>query len=201
MAQDASADELAEEDALRVQWYLLLAKLLGAPPAQGTLDLVAGLNGDEGAFGQALDALAAAARAADATGVEGEYFELFIGVGQGELVPFGSYYLTGFLHEKPLARLRADMRLLGIARSDSVKEPEDHVASLFEMMAGLITGSFGGPVDLAEQRRFYDTHIGCWAPRFFEDLQVAKAAGFYRPVGALGSRFLAIEAQAFDMAA
>ncbi|MEX2629947.1 MAG: molecular chaperone TorD family protein [Tistlia sp.] len=184
-----------------MQWYVLLAKLLSAPPDRATLDALAGLEGGEGALGEALTALAASARDADPENVKREFFDLFIGVGQGELVPFSSYYLTGFLHEKPLAKLRGDMRRLGIARNLEVKEPEDHVAALFEMMAGLIAGSFGAPVDLAEQRRFYDTHVGCWAPRFFEDLQAAQAAGFYKPVGRLGSLFLAVELQAFDMAA
>ena len=163
--------------------------------------MLASLKGNEGELGEAVNALAAAARASDPKTLEEEYFDLFIGVGQGELVPFGSYYLTGFLHEKPLAKLRGDMRLLGIAREESVKEPEDHVSALCEMMAGLISGSFGAPADLAEQRRFFDTHIGCWAPRFFEDLQAARNARFYMPVGTIGRLFMAIEAQAFEMAA
>ncbi|SMF23851.1 chaperone TorD involved in molybdoenzyme TorA maturation [Tistlia consotensis] len=201
MAEDAIAVDLTEEDALRVQWYALLAKLLGAPADRETLSALGGLKGTEGELGQAVSALAAAARASDPKTVEQEYFELFVGVGHGELVPFASYYLTGFLHEKPLARLRGDMRLLGIAREESVKEPEDHIAALCEMMAGLISGSFGRPADLAEQRRFFDTHVGCWAPRFFEDLQAARAARFYMPVGTIGRLFLAIESQAFEMAA
>jgi TorA maturation chaperone TorD len=201
LADNAFAVEMTEEDGLRVQWYALLARLLGAAPDRETLAFLAGLRGTEGELGQAVTALAAAARAAEPKTVEQEYFDLFVGVGQGELVPFGSYYLTGFLHEKPLARLRGDMRLLGIAREESVKEPEDHISALCEMMAGLISGSFGAPADLAEQRRFFDTHIGCWAPRFFEDLQAARAASFYMPVGTIGRLFMAIEAQAFEMAA
>src|SRR3546814_15777160 len=74
-------------------------------------------------------------------------------------------------------------------------------AALCEMMAGLITGSFGAPADLAGQRHFFDTHIGCWAPRFFEDLQAAQSAVLYMPVGTIGRLFLAVEAEAFDMAA
>src|SRR3546814_14918156 len=93
------------------------------------------------------------------------------------------------------------MARLRIARTDDVKEPEDHIAALCEMMAGLITGSFGAPADLAEQRHFFDTHIGCWAPRFFEDLQAAQSAVLYMPVGTIGRLFLAVEAEAFDMAA
>src|SRR3546814_9000572 len=69
------------------------------------------------------------------------------------------------------------------------------------MVAGLIGGSFGAPADLTEQRRFFDTHIGCWAPRFFEDLQGAQSAVLYMPVGTIGRLFMTVETQAFDMAA
>lgn len=192
---------IAEEDKLRAQWYALLARLLSAAPDLATLEAVRGLEGDQTEIGRGIAALAAAARGVTPSAVEEEYFNLFIGIGQGELLPYGSYYLTGFLHEKPLARLRIDMDRLGIARADEVKEPEDHIASLCEMMSGLITGEFGAPIDLVEQRRFFDQHIGCWAPRFFEDLEAAKSAAFYMPVGTIGRVFMAIEAQGFEMAA
>ena len=117
------------------------------------------------------------------------------------MLPFCSYYLTGFLNEKPLAALRMDMDELGIGRAEGVKDPEDQIASLCEMMAGLITGAFGEPVGLDRQRAFFDKHIGCWAPRFFEDLQAAESAAFYMPVGLIGSVFMTVENQAFEMAA
>ena len=91
------------------------------------------------------------------------------------MLPFCSYYLTGFLNEKPLAALRMDMDELGIGRAEGVKDPEDQIASLCEMMAGMITGAFGEPVGLDRQRAFFDKHIGCWAPRFFKDLQAAES--------------------------
>ena len=204
MAQVAETNrdrQIAEEDLLRAEWYGLLARLLGEAPDQQLLDQVAGLEGGDGELGEALAVLARAARATDVAEVRQEYFDLFVGVGQGELVPFGSYYLTGFLHEKPLAKLRSDMQRLGLARADDVKEPEDGIASELEMMTALITGAFAAPADLATQRAFFETHIAVWAPRFFEDLEAAKAARFYMPVGTLGRHFLAIEAQAFEMTA
>ena len=140
-------------------------------------------------------------RAKTKAAAEREYFALFIGVARGELVPYASYYLTGFLNEKPLAKLRADMQALGIARKTDVKEPEDHIASICEMMAGLIAGSFGAPADLAAQRGFYDKHLAPWAGKFFADLEKAQAADLYRPVGEIGQLFLAIEAEAFGMTA
>jgi TorA maturation chaperone TorD len=116
-------------------------------------------------------------------------------------VPFASFYLTGFLHEKPLAKLRGAMAELGIAARDDVFEPEDHIAALAEMMAGLITGAFGAPADLPTQQRFFEDHIAGWAGRFFEDLEKAPSADFYKPVGALGRALVGIETQAYAMAA
>lgn len=201
MGSMAAPASISEEDRLRAGWYALLAQLLSREPGAELLEGLRGLKGDESELGQGIRALAAAARGTTVESAREEYFDLFIGVGQGELLPYGSYYLTGFLNEKPLARLRGDMARLGIARADDVKEPEDHIAALCEMMSGLITGSFGTPAELAEQRRFFDTHIGCWAPRFFEDLQGAQSAVLYMPVGTVGRLFMAIEVQAFDMAA
>jgi TorA maturation chaperone TorD len=193
--------EIAEEDTLRANCYSLLARLLRRPPDAVTLQEVGRLEGDDGEFGRAVGALAAAARSTAPETVEDEYFNLFIGITQGELTPYASYYLTGFLNEKPLARLREDMDRLGIARAENVSEPEDHIAALMEMMAGLITGAFGVPADLALQQRFFEQHIATWAPRFFEDLQAAQTSNFYMPVGSIGRLFMEVETQAFAMAA
>jgi TorA maturation chaperone TorD len=193
---------LAEEDEARAQIWALLGRLLLAPPDAAALASLAALDGDETTpIGEALSRLAAAARGAAVERVRDEYDALFIGLVRGELVPFASYYLTGFLHEKPLASLRGAMAQLGIALRAGVAEPEDHIGALAEMMAGLIAGAFGAPADLATQRRFFDDHIAGWAGRFFEDLESAAAADFYKPVGALGRALIGIEAEAFAMAA
>lgn len=194
--------EIKEEDRLRAQMYRLLARVLVRQPDGGMLSRIAAIGGDEGSdLGQALHSLARAAAASEPSTVEDEFNDLFVGVGRGELMPYGSYYLTGFVYEKPLARLRDDMARLGIARAEGVREPEDNIASLCEMMAGLIEGDFGAPADLATQRAFFDSHIGPWAGQFFADLESAKAARFYMPVGTVGRVFMAIEATAFEMAA
>jgi len=189
----------APEDELRARHYRLLARLLAAPPDDGMLGLLASLEGGGTRLGKAIGALGRAAATASPAAAEREYFALFIGLGRGELVPYASYYLTGFLNEKPLAKLRVDMSRLGIARADGVKEPEDHIAALCEMMAGLITGDFGAPLDVRGQRTFFDAHLAPWAGRFFEDLESAQTARLYRPVGTLGRRFLEIETEAFAM--
>ena len=187
------------EDEQRAQLYRLLARLLAAPPDQTLLRLAADLKGDDTPLGRGIAALAArAGRTTPATAAD-EYGDLFIGIGRGELVPYASYYLAGFLNEKPLARLRGEMARLGIARADGVKEPEDHIAALCEMMAGLIEGRFGDPAPLSTQRRFFDGHLAAWGPQFFTDLAGARAAVLYAPVGTIGQAFMAIEATAFTM--
>lgn len=205
MSEDPTAArgvaEIAGEDRLRAQLYRLLASLFVSPPGQELLDRVAAIEGDATPLGEALTAMARAAAGTDPATVDDEYHDLFIGVGRGELMPYGCYYLTGFIYEKPLARLRADMDRLGIARAEGVTAPEDHIAALCEMMAGLIEGDFGQPADVAAQRAFFDAHIGPWAGQFFADLEAAKAACFYMPVGKVGHIFMEIEATAFEMAA
>lgn len=195
---------VAEEELLRAQVYSLLARLLARAPDAAFLTALGELAGEGGDFGAALDQLAGAARSSDQATVEEEFTTLFIGVGGSERTPYGSFYLTGFLNEKPLAELRADMARLGIARADGVTEPEDHIAALCEMMAGLIAGAFasedGGIAGLDAQRAFFDRHIGSWAGRFFADLETSPSARFYRAVGAVGRSFLAVEARAFDLA-
>lgn len=180
-------------DQFRVQHYGLLAVLMAREPSAETLALVAGLSGDATALGRSHAALAEAARRADPARLEREYFDLFIGVGRGELVPYGSYYLTGFLREKPLARLRQDLARLGIERSPSLVELEDHVGVLCETMAGLIDGRFEAPEGAA--RDFFARHMQPWTGRFFADLETARSADFYRCVGRVGRSFMTIETE------
>ncbi|HET6519328.1 MAG TPA: molecular chaperone TorD family protein [Geminicoccaceae bacterium] len=179
----------------------MLARLLAAPPDETVLQLAAGFDADDTALGQALGALGKVAARFSVQAAAEEYFELFIGIGRGELVPYASYYRTGFLHDRPLARLRGDMLRLGIARAENVREPEDHIAALCEMMAGLIEGDFGAPLDLPAQRAFFDAHLAPWAERFFGDLEAARAAVLYAPVGTIGRVFMGIEETAFGMEA
>jgi TorA maturation chaperone TorD len=198
-ARLGKATAIDPEEALRAQLYRLLARFLAAPADQPLLDLAAGLEGDDTPLGGGLRRLARAAPRATPAAVTEEYFDLFIGIGRGELVPYASFYLTGFLNEKPLAKLRGDMAELGIARATEVKEPEDHIGALCEMMAGLIEGSFGAPAGLAGQRRFFERHVAPWAARFFADLETARAAVLYAPVGTIGRAFMTIETTAFAM--
>ncbi len=189
----------AEDDFLRARFYGLLAALLVAPPPEELLRRLAAMSTDSTALGTVLGQLAQAAAATDADRAADEFAALFVGVTGGEIIPYGSWYLTGFLHEKPLAELRDDMARLGIERSPGVSESEDHAASLCEMMQGLISGVFGPPLDLSEQKIFFQTHLERWMPRFLADLDKAPSARFYRAVAETGRVFLEIEAQAFAM--
>lgn len=198
----ASSEEpptIAQEDKLRAQLYGLLAKFLSRPPSVADLEAVAALKGDDTKLGQAIGMLARIGGRADVEGVGEEYHDLFIGVGRGELLPYASYYLTGFLHEKPLAKLRNDMAELGIEREPKASEPEDHIAAIMESMTGLILGRFGTPAPIEVQKRFFETHLESWAPYFFRDLEAAKSSVLYAAVGAIGRNFFEIEASAFAM--
>ncbi|TAN71665.1 MAG: molecular chaperone TorD [Magnetospirillum sp.] len=199
MQAKSAIGAVADEDFLRARFYGLMAALLAAPPPEELLKRIAALKPDPTPLGSALGELALAAMASDPDGVADEFQALFIGVTGGELVPYASWYLTGFLQEKPLAALRDDMARLGVERSPGVSEPEDHAASLFEIMQGLITGLFERPLSLVEQRDFYAAHMERWMPRFLADLEKAESARFYRAVGRVGHIFLDIETQAFAM--
>lgn len=190
-APPAATDPLREG---RANLFALLGHLLAAPPERAMLRRLAALPADSGPVGAALGALAAAAANAQPAGVADEYHDLFIGLGRGELLPFASYYLTGFLHERPLAELRGDLAVLGIARAEGVHEPEDHIAFVCETMAGLLRGA-----DPAAADRFFARHIKPWAVRFFADLELATAAVFYRPVGALGRAVMDVELAAAEL--
>jgi TorA maturation chaperone TorD len=198
---DGQAAGIPAEDLLRADIYALLATLLRSEPENDFLDSLAAAESDETEFGQAVGELAAAATAHSREAIDQEFHDLFIGVGQSEMKPYTSFYLTGFMYEKPLAKLRVALEDLGIAKSDDTVEPEDHIASLCETMCALILGKFGAPIDVVGQKVFFDTHIGPWAALFFGDLQEAESASFYRSVGTLGKLFMHIESQAFEMAA
>jgi len=193
-AKTPAVDEI---DLLRAAEYDLISLLLGKSPDAATLERVATLKGDSSELGMAHIALADAAASVNDTIVSREFFNLFIGVGRGELLPYGSYYMTGFLHERPLARVREDLAYFGIARADAVREPEDHIAILCEVMACLARGDFDA--DLAEQAKFFDRHIKPWAARFFADLEMSPSANFYRAVGRVGRVFVELEAEAFAL--
>jgi TorA maturation chaperone TorD len=191
-------DGVAADDAgsleVRVGLYRLLAHMLARPPSAEFLDRLASLRGDGTPIGRELGDLAGLAGRRDAQGVEREYNALFIGVDRGELVPYASFYLTGFLHDRPLARLRRDMATMGLERLAGISEPEDHIASLCEIMGGLVAGQYQAAPGLPEGR-FFARYLAPWAGQFFSDLERSSSADLYRPVGRLGQLLVEIEAE------
>lgn len=194
----------SDYDVLRAQQWTLIASLLVAPPDREKLGMLAGLSGDDTALGQAYRVLAETAAASDPKDVEREFFELFVGVGRGELLPYASFYLTGFLNERPLADLRRDLQMMGVARAEGRFEPEDHIASIAEVMAGLAAGEFDASVlgcGAAGEAGFFARHLQPWAAQFFDDLAVAPSARFYRSLAEVGRTFTDIEIRAFALEA
>jgi len=186
-------------DEVRAQEYSLLAMLLSRAPDADVLNRISQLRGDTTLLGVAHVALAQIAQNTSVSKVEREFFNLFIGIGRGELLPYGSYYLTGFLNERPLARLREDLRALAIERVQGQLEPEDHAAILCEIMAGLVKGSFATTVGV--QQKFFEKNVSPWIGRFFADLERAEAGDFYRRAGTVGRTFMEIEIAAFTLPA
>jgi TorA maturation chaperone TorD len=193
------ADPADDIDVARGQQYALLAVLLARAPSAELLARIATVRGDASPLGVAHAALAEAAAAANVERIEREFFDLFIGIGRGEILPYGSYYLTGFLNERPLARVRADLERLGIERVTGQVEPEDHAALLCDIMAGLADGRFKAAP--GADRDFFEKHLAPWIGRFFADLEQAQAADLYRRVGTVGQLFIAVESEAFTLAA
>lgn len=187
------------EDQLRADTYRLLGRLLATPPDDETLGLLATAptSDDENLLAVAWRLLATAAARAEPDQVVTEYDALFIGLGRGEIVPYASWYLTGYLMEKPLAKLRSDLMALGFERQKDVVEPEDHAGALCETMAMLAGDS--GLESLQTQAEFFATHIGPWMARFFRDLQDSPSAGFYRAVGQLGEQFIETDQRYLEM--
>ena len=190
---------ITDEDRARAQMYQLLGVLLVRPPSNELLQGLASLEGGNTPLGLASRNLATLAKRTPPDDVMREYNNLFVGVGRGELLPYASYYLTGFLNEKPLANLRGDLMARGIRSSDDVKEPEDHMGTLCEIMAGIITGEFECDSGLSSQKAFFDAHLAKWAALFFTDLEKAQTAVFYAPVGSLGRAFMDVEADGFAL--
>jgi TorA maturation chaperone TorD len=187
-----------ELDRARAREYALLATLLARGPDTPLIGRLALLQGDATPLGMAHAALADAAGRSSEARAAREYFDLFAGLGQGQLLPYASRYLSGSLYGRPLAKLRETLQLFGIERV-SQSEPEDHIATLCEIMAGLVGGAITGPDGC--DRDFFAQNLATWARRFFVDLERANPAGFYARVGSLGRAFMAIETEAYSFPA
>ena len=187
------------EDQLRADMYSFLANLLRAEPSAELVNQLTKLESDESPIGKSIKTLSKLASSLDLPTIRDEYVRIFIGVGRGEILPFASYYLTGFLKDKPLAKLRNDMKEIGIELAENVKEPEDHIASLFDMMSGLILGKFSKKFSIGEQKEFFNKHLASWVDLLMRDIESSRIAVFYSPIGTIGREFMEIERSSFSM--
>lgn len=189
------------DDATRANTYSLLARLLASPVSSDVLELLEKIDApadkDTGSLGVAWYMLKHAGAQATVRALDDEYHTLFVGIGRGEVMPYSSWYVTGFLMERPLAVLRADLASLRFERQAEVYEPEDHVAALCETMGLIINAS--NEIPPVTQAQFFHDHIAPWMGTFFIDLQKANSACFYRAVGQLGEHFIELEKQYMAM--
>ena len=192
-------ENVNEEDQLRADMYSFLANLFRSEPDADLINQLKFLKSDDSTIGKSIKTLSKLALSLDLPTIRDEYVRIFVGVGRGEILPFASYYLTGFLKDKPLAKLRQDMEKIGIKLEDNVKEPEDHIASIFDMMAGLIVGKFNKKFSIAEQRDFFNKHLAPWVDLLMRDIESSKIAVFYSPIGTIGKEFMEIERSSFSM--
>ena len=197
----ASADQ--GEELARAELYGLLAQLWLGPPDEALLQQFRVAVTQAPQTGGLLEApweqLVAAMRATDAATAAAEHEALFMGVGKPEVFLYGSYYLSGFLHEKPLATLRADLTALGLTKDRDRGETEDHVAYVFEVMRYLIAGDDAGVCNLEQQRRFFRAHVQSWVEALCDAVDAHPRADTWRAVAGLTRAFVQVETQGFDL--
>ena len=203
-AQGAIQDSVLNVEAMRVNMYRLLAVLMSAPASAEILELLRAIDPDSNPnpadkMATAWKTLRLASEHVTTESVDDEYHDLFIGISRGEVVPYGSWYQTGFMMDRPLVYLRKDLIELGIERDEGVHEPEDHVGALFETMSLMAEDDSG--ISIETQREFFNNHLKSWIGKFFLDLQNAKSARFYAAVGQLGEKFFEIERRYLEMLA
>lgn len=194
-----------DEEAARAELYGLLALLYYAPPDTKIIAELMVAVTEAPARGAYLEepwrVLVGQARSLSELDIQSEYNTLFGGVGKPQVYLYGSHFLSGFLNEKPLAKLRTDLADLGLERDDSMAETEDHIAYLCEVMRFLIAGDDVTVSNLTRQHNFFAAHLQPWVGRMCDDIEKHPQARFYASLAALTRAFLAIEAQSFDMLA
>jgi TorA maturation chaperone TorD len=203
MSEAIPQSSALDEETARAEVYGLLAVLYYAPPESSLLQSLRVAVTEAPAAGGFLEepwrALVGVAREMSDEAIAGEYDALFGGVGKPEVYLFGSHYLSGFLNEKPLARLRTDLAALGLSRGDDMPETEDHIAYLCEVMRYLIAGDDVEVANLARQSEFFATHVQPWASNLCDVVAAHPKARFYANLAGFTRAFLSVEAQGFDM--
>jgi TorA maturation chaperone TorD len=193
---------IAPEDQVRADYYGLLSALFYGAPDNRLLQaiVVSTAPEGEGELAIAWRALAEASAVMPHEAIAEEYEALFVGIGRAPVLLFGSFYLAGFMNEKPLAELRTDLERMGFHRMESAHETEDHLAAVCDVMRALITGGLAeAPATLDMQQRFFGSHMRAWVLRCCDATTANEKANYYRKVAALARAFFQIEMQAFEM--
>ena len=208
MSQDlnlSASSRALDEETARAEIYGLLSQLFYAAPSPELLDQLQVAVTEAPAAGGFLEEpwrnLVASARSLSHAQISAEFNSLFGGVGKPEVYLFGSHYLSGFLNEKPLVRLRDDLAELGLGRSEGMSETEDHVAYVFEVMRFLIAGDDVAVSNLTRQHAFFNQHVQTWLPALCQTLQAHPRAVFYASLAAFTESFVSVELQGFDLVA
>ncbi len=192
-----------DEETARAEVYGLLAALFYAPPGAELLSQLRVAVTEAPAAGGFLEEpwrqFVGTARELSDEQIANEYDALFGGIGKPEIYLFGSWYLSGFLNEKPLAALRGDLAALGLARDETVNETEDHFACVCEVMRYLIAGDDVEIANLTQQQKFFSAHVQTWAPAMCEAITAHPKARFYAALAAFTAAFLSVETQGFDL--
>ena len=193
-----------EEDQVRADFYALLANLFYRAPDERLLQAIMiapePVAEHDRALADAWAALAAASGVVTADAVSEEFATLFVGVGRAPVMLYGSFYQAGFMNEKPLAELRTDLASMGFARDGAVRETEDHLAALCDVMRAMILGGVANaPATLDEQRSFFSKHLQPWALDCCDATTKNENSNYYRRVAALAKAFFRIEIEAFEM--
>lgn len=199
------ATSALDEETARAEIYGLLAQIYYAPPSADLLSALRVAVTEAPAQGAFLEEpwreLVGVARAMSDAAIADEYDALFGGVGRPEVYLFGSHYLSGFLNEKPLARLRDTLAGFGLARDETVPETEDHISCEFEVMRYLIAGDDVAVANLTNQRAFFTEHLQPWVNELCDAISAHPKARFYAVLAAFTRAFVSVEAQGFDMLA
>ena len=192
-----------DEETARAEVYGLLAALYYAPPGADLLAQLRVAVTEAPAAGGFLEEpwrqFVGTVRELSDQQVADEYDALFGGVGKPEVYLFGSFSLSGFLNEKPLAALRGDLAALGLARDEAMPETEDHFACVCEVMRYLIAGDDVEVANLTQQQKFFSTHVQPWVPAMCDAITAHPKARFYAALAAFTAAFISVEAQGFDL--
>lgn len=191
------------EDAARADFYALLATLFHRAPDEKllrTLSLAAPMDGGDEALARSWAQLVAASGVMDPDAADEEYQSLFVGMGKAPVSIYSAFYLGASPVGHPRVRIIEDLAALGLARRQGATEPEDHFAALFDTMRVLVAGGAGrAPAGLAEQKRFYETHLKPAVGGFLAAVMQAPESNYYRKVAAVGEAFVGIENESFNL--